>query len=166
MLIGLIADSHENMPFIRKAVNMFNQAKVDLVLHAGDLISPITAKEFEKLKAKFVAVFGNNDGEKFLWKKRVKGWGEIYEDKYETVLEGRRILLVHDPKNLEDTAKSGKYDIIIYGHTHKADEHVIGNTKVINPGECGGWLTGISTVGFLELPSATLKIENLGKVEV
>ena len=41
MIIGVIADTHENMPFIRKAVDYFNDKAVSLVLHAGDLISPI-----------------------------------------------------------------------------------------------------------------------------
>jgi uncharacterized protein len=166
MLIGLIADSHENMPFIKKAVGFFNKAKVDLVLHAGDLISPITAREFEKLKAKMIAVFGNNDGEKNLWPERIKGWGEIYRDKYETIIEGQKILLTHWIKDIDYTAKTEKYDIIIYGHTHKIDDRFIGNTRIINPGECGGWLTGTSSIGLLELPSKKLKLKTLGKIKL
>ena len=47
MKLGIISDSHENMPLIAKAVELFNHEEVDLVLHAGDFISPITAKEFK-----------------------------------------------------------------------------------------------------------------------
>ena len=40
-----MADSHENMPMIKRAVDLFNRECAGLVLHAGDIISPITAKE-------------------------------------------------------------------------------------------------------------------------
>ncbi|HNR26026.1 MAG TPA: metallophosphoesterase family protein, partial [Methanobacteriaceae archaeon] len=50
MLIGIMSDSHDHIEAIRMVVNFFNQKKVDLVLHAGDLISPFTASEFKQLK--------------------------------------------------------------------------------------------------------------------
>jgi uncharacterized protein len=162
MLIGLISDSHDNLPRIRKAVSLFNEHKVDLVLHAGDIVAPFTANEFEKLHAKFIAVFGNNDGEKKMWMERVKSFsGEVYDNRYSATLEGLRLLLIHDPINLNELAKSEKYDIIIYGHTHKPDKRLIGKTLALNPGECGGWVSGISTVGLLELPSKKFTLKKL-----
>ncbi|MCK4491079.1 MAG: metallophosphoesterase family protein, partial [Candidatus Altiarchaeales archaeon] len=59
-MIGLMSDSHHHMDAIRGAVEFFNSRGVDLVLHAGDLISPFTAGEFGKLGCRFVAVYGNN----------------------------------------------------------------------------------------------------------
>jgi len=38
MLIGIMADSHDNLPKVRQAVEFFNQKKVALVLHAGDFM--------------------------------------------------------------------------------------------------------------------------------
>lgn len=152
MLIGLISDTHENMPLIAKAVACFNEAGVDLVLHAGDLISPITAKEFRNLKARMVAVFGNNDGEHMLWRERISGWGEVWDGDYETVLDGCRVLMMHAPRHLEELAASQAYGVIVYGHTHQSDRRMVGTTLIVNPGECGGWLTGTSTVALLELP--------------
>ena len=58
MKIGIISDTHDNMPKIAAAARVFNEEKVDLVLHAGDIISPITANEFSALKAPFIGVFG------------------------------------------------------------------------------------------------------------
>ena len=52
MKLGIMADTHENMPMVAKAIDLFNTEKVDLVLHAGDFISPITAKEFKHLNVK------------------------------------------------------------------------------------------------------------------
>ena len=61
IIIGVMADSHDNLESIEKAVKVFNQEQVDLVLHAGDLISPFTAQIFQNLESQFLAVFGNND---------------------------------------------------------------------------------------------------------
>jgi len=38
---------------------------------------------------------------------------------------------------------------------------MMGKTLVVNPGECGGWLTGNSTVGLLSLPGKTCEIVTL-----
>ncbi|MEW6096281.1 MAG: metallophosphoesterase [bacterium] len=161
MKIGVIADSHENMPMIAKAVECFNNRQVDLVLHAGDIISPITSKEFKKLNTKLIAVFGNNDGEKSLLIKKFNELGmEIYPAPYELTIEEKRILLYHIPDFLDDLIKSGSYDVIIYGHTHTVDVRK-GKTLVINPGECGGWLYNKCTVGILNLPQCEVEIVNL-----
>jgi len=45
---------------------------------------------------------------------------------------------------------SGEYDLIVYGRTHQVDIRQ-GRPLVVNPGECGGWLTGRSTVATVDL---------------
>lgn len=160
MKLGIIADSHENMPLIAKAVELFNRQEMDLVLHAGDFTSAITAKEFKKLKAKLIGVFGNNDGDKLLLQKRFQGIGELYDDYHELEIEGRKIVLMHQPKFLKALIISGKYDLIIYGHTHKVDIRE-GQPLVVNPGECGGWLTGRRTVAIVDLETMKVEIYDL-----
>lgn len=149
MKIGIISDTHENMPKIRKAVEIFNREEVGVVLHAGDIISPITATEFSRLKAPFIGVFGNNDGDKLFLTERYKNFGEIHSKRYEGKFDGRRLLLIHEPDMLEALSRSGVYDIIIYGHTHRPEINRQGDTLVINPGEAGGWITGRATAAIL-----------------
>ena len=79
MKIGIISDTHDNLPQIRKAVKVFNREKVDLVFHAGDFVSPFTALEFKNLNSPLYGVFGNNDGDKLYLKEIFKGIGEIYQ---------------------------------------------------------------------------------------
>ena len=64
MKIGIISDSHDHRENIKKTVKCLNDENVDMVLHGGDIVSPFTIREFEKLKSDMTAVFGNNDGEK------------------------------------------------------------------------------------------------------
>lgn len=149
MLLGIMSDSHDNMNAIRKAVDFFNKKNVRIVLHAGDYVSPFTAKEFSKLKMKLVGVFGNNDGDKPYLLERFRSIGELHQDPFEIELDGKKIVLMHQPKFIGELLKSKNYDIVIYGHTHKIDIRK-NSALVINPGECGGWLTERSTVVILD----------------
>lgn len=149
MKLGIISDTHDNMPKIASAVSLFNDEAVDLVLHAGDLISPITADEFKALQAPFLGVFGNNDGEKLYLTTRFEHIGKIYPDYHEFEFEGRRGVIMHEPKFIDALVKSEYYDLIIYGHTHEIDIRE-GRTLVVNPGEACGWISGRSTVVIVD----------------
>ncbi len=155
MLIGIISDTHENMDAIEKAVEFFNSKKVDLVIHAGDIISPITFAHFSKLNCKIYLVFGNNDGEKKMLKEKYSQIGLIQEPPLEFELNEDtktiKFIVFHaPPQNLEQLALLNKYNYIIYGHTHKKDYRKIGNTTIINPGEAGGWLFNNKSIVLLD----------------
>jgi len=40
MLIGILSDSHDNFPGLMEAVEIFKRRKVEMILHAGDVIAP------------------------------------------------------------------------------------------------------------------------------
>jgi putative phosphoesterase len=149
-MIGIMSDSHDNIPALRKAVETFNTSDVDLVIHAGDLISPFTAQEFKNLDAEMVAVFGNNDGEREGLK---KAYAEIciIEDFKEISVEGWKFSIIHgtNPQIVDALAKCGKYDVLVRGHTHELE--IKGNeTLTINPGEVCGYVTGKQTVVLVD----------------
>ena len=154
MKLGVISDTHDNLAAISAAVEVFNREGIDLLVHAGDFVSPFTSKPFQHLKAKFVGIFGNNDGDKLLLKRyyRENGVGELYEDPYEFECASWRIIVTHKPELVQPLAASGLYDLVIYGHTHRAViDAQAEQTWIINPGECCGYLTGRKTVAFLDL---------------
>jgi len=144
MKIGIMSDSHDNVPKIKKAVSLFNEQPVNLVIHAGDLVSPFSAKELKKLDARLVAVFGNNDGER-LGLLRILG-DKIHLAPHEIKVADKKVLIAHEPYALAALQQSTYYDAIIYGHTHEIDVQTTSKPIVINPGECGGWLNGKCTV--------------------
>jgi uncharacterized protein len=149
-MIGIMSDSHDHLESIRAAVEVFNQAKVDLVVHAGDLIAPFTSKEFDKLQAPLEAIFGNNDGER-------RGLRAAYaelctlEDFKELEIGERKIAVIHGTNEsmVDALRESGKYDLVVRGHTHRM-EVVKGQTMVINPGETCGYVSGVKTVMLLD----------------
>jgi len=149
MLIGIMSDSHDNLVNIKKAVALFNDKKVGLVIHCGDFVSPFIAQEFEKLDMKLVGVFGNNDGDKPYLLERFAKIGELHQDPFEINIAGRKIVIMHQPKFIDELIACNRYDVVIYGHTHKIDIRK-DKSLAINPGETGGWLTGKSSVVILD----------------
>ncbi|HUV79341.1 MAG TPA: metallophosphoesterase [Candidatus Bathyarchaeia archaeon] len=173
MKLGIIADTHDNLIAISKAVDIFNDESIELLIHAGDFVAPFTARSFKKLKAPLVGVFGNNDGDKLLLKELYKenGIGELHEDPYEFELAAKKIIITHKPLIVKPLAASGIYDAVVYGHTHKAVIERYSNrndgeereekTVVINPGECCGYITGRKTVAILDLEKEEAKMLEL-----
>jgi putative phosphoesterase len=155
MKVGILADSHDNLAALGKAVSVFNDAEVSLVCHAGDLISPFVSRQLKNLTMDFIAVYGNNDGERF-------GLSQVFPDQIHRAphllsSHHKKILLLHEPDQLDALKASGQYDCIIYGHTHEIDIQT-GRTLVINPGECGGWVNGKRTVAIWDMESGKVVV--------
>lgn len=150
-LIGIIADTHDNRPHIRKATRHLIDHDVGLVIHAGDFIAPFTAKDFDGLTCPFVGVFGNNDGERLGLANMYAELGPLHPVSTELEHAGRKIYVRHEPDAIEAIAASGHYDLVIYGHTHQIDIRQTGSTWIVNPGECCGWTTDRSTLVIFDL---------------
>jgi len=155
MKIGIISDSHDHHANVLKAVEIFKNEQVQYILHAGDIVSPFTAKAFGEVKnARFIAVFGNNDGEKPVLKSTIESFGgEIHRDPYRGKIAGKKIFMTHKPGILDEVIAGGKYDLIVYGHTHFRDIRTVGETLIINPGESTDWLSGKGRLVILETDS-------------
>jgi len=160
MLIGIMADSHDNLPKVRQAVEIFNRKKVGLVLHAGDFIAPFVVRELKNLSCPLIGVFGNNDGERKGLREKIGEIGEVHLPPFSCEQGRKRILLLHDPKNLK-SVQTNQYDLIVYGHTHQPEIKREGRTLLINPGECGGWLTGHCTIGLVDLDKMEAEVITL-----
>jgi putative phosphoesterase len=153
-MIGLMSDSHDNLIAINKAISLFNQVDCSLVIHAGDIIAPFAARELRKLKCPVKAVFGNCDGEKEGLIKVFKDLGEIKPAPFVLTHDNRRLVVSHFP--LEDPPEEA--EVMVFGHTHRAQVSQEGNCLVINPGESGGWVRGVSTVVLLDAEQLTADI--------
>jgi len=168
MLVGVMSDSHDNMFNVEVAFKIFQDHGVDAVIHLGDIISPFIVKKIARLAwndLMVYAVFGNNDGDKVLLNKLFSenNWS-IAEGPRLFEFNGRRILALHGYNGIEYTKKivysiasSTKIDLILYGHTHERDYHIINNTIIVNPGETYGYLTGNPSIAIIDLEK--LKVE-------
>jgi putative phosphoesterase len=158
--VAVIADSHDNLRMIRRAVVVINEWGADLVVHCGDYIAPFTAEPFRKLDAPLRGVFGNNDGDRAALKKAYADIGDINTDPHRFTFEGLSILITHKPRVAREAAAGAGYDLIAFGHDHHVRvEH--GESLVICPGELGGWVTGRATLALVEVKIGTVDITYL-----
>lgn len=165
MLIGVISDSHDNLPQIEKAVEYLNQAKVGLVLHAGDYCSPFVLAKLKALNCKLIGVFGNNDGDHELLKKRFSETTNCtIHDRFASVdVNCYRIALLHGDETelLFALIGSQYFNAIIHGHSHNKGIENRGKTLLINPGELCGYLTGKATIVILDTEKNQAQIVEL-----
>ncbi|MBN1375845.1 MAG: metallophosphoesterase family protein [Dehalococcoidia bacterium] len=129
MKIGVISDTHARF-FSELPRNLVKAlSAVDLIIHAGDVISLDVIHGLETL-APVKAVCGNMDYPEV---RAVLPEREIFE------AAGRKIGITHgrgSPPILEVNAPrlfSG-VDVTIFGHTHIAFNKVIGGVLLFNPG--------------------------------
>ena len=151
--VGVISDTH-CPEFLDRLPDQVATAfgGVQLILHAGDVTAQTTLDELGRI-APVEAVRGDHD----------RALAELPEVR-EVTVEGRRIVMVHgqrsrwieEPNTLLWTLSLGFFpanpdlprslrrrfpdaDVIVYGHTHRADARVIDGVLVFNPGAVHQW---------------------------
>ena len=154
MLIGLMADTHDNLPMVDKAIRKLNELNVELVLHAGDYVSPFVIPRFKELRPKLMGVFGNNDGDHDLLKARFSENEklELRGTFAELAVDNMKIALLHgsDKELLKSLIDGESLDVVVHGHTHNAEVYRKGQTLIVNPGEVCGYLSGKTTIAILD----------------
>ena len=164
MMIGIMSDTHDNLPMIKKAIETLNNRNVALVLHAGDIVSPFVPRLFADLKAPMIITLGNGDAEREALRKRFSDVGKNVKGLFSEIEVGRiRLALTHGDERelLLSLIKSQYYHVVVHGHTHEANTYVSGNTLVINPGEICGYLSGYSTMALLDAETRITKVIQL-----
>lgn len=148
MKILIVSDSHDNNGKLQGAISAGNNAGCDVMLHAGDFVSPPTLDNPGSFNGKVYLVWGNNEGEKVGFVNKIAQMEnvEMTGDVMEKEFGGLKFYMNHYPDIVENAALTGKYDVCIYGHTHVYNEEVVSNgTILLNPGEVHGNKTGVST---------------------
>jgi putative phosphoesterase len=164
MIVGIVSDTHDNLPKIRAAVSALKEKNVEVVLHAGDVNSAFAAREFASLGCRFVATFGNNDGDRLLLYKTITGFGgEVIYPRVHLRLGDKQLALFHgeDTSLVESVASSELYDYVVVGHTHEVVQRRVGKTLLLNPGECCAYLTGKSTLMILDTIKDAVSLQEL-----
>jgi len=148
---------------INKAIAFFNKENAELVLHAGDFISPFSAERFTGLHCPVVGVFGNNDGDHRNLTARFESFGaKVSEILAQVKVNGKKIAVLHGDREelLQTVIQSKVFDLVVSGHTHAFEVKKVGDTIVVNPGECCGYLSGNCTVGVFYTESReTLRVD-------
>jgi putative phosphoesterase len=139
MKLGIISDTHDDINSVKSAIKIFNSNNVAYVFHAGDYVFPGIVLEFGNLNddIKFIGILGNNDGESIGLVNSFRSISaDLPLDFGEYKVDNLLIGIYHGTNtNLTNSLILGnRYDIFIYGHTHKKDTRKIGKTQLFNPG--------------------------------
>jgi putative phosphoesterase len=126
MKLGLISDTHG---FLDPRLTRIFKG-VDHILHAGDIGPDFIIAQLEAI-APVTAVLGNNDESPCFPLTQIKQLGAV------------KFLIHHivSPRELASELKARiqkeKPDVVMFGHTHKPFDQVIGGMRFINPGYAG-----------------------------
>lgn len=129
MRLGILADTHGTLrPGVLEVF-----AKVDRILHAGDVGDPAILTALEAL-APVTAVFGNVDGS--VLRRRLPRVAEVTVDGFRFVVTHGDQFGSPEPAELKETFLDA--DVIVFGHTHQALIHDFADFSLaLNPG-CAG----------------------------
>jgi uncharacterized protein len=123
MRVGIISDTHG---LLRREAEKALQG-VQLIVHAGDVGPPEILGKL-KLIAPVFAVRGNVDTEP--WARELP---------VTTVVEagGATFYVLHNLRELDLRPEAAKFDFVVSGHTHQAEQSVRNGVTYLNPGSAG-----------------------------
>ncbi|WP_254840701.1 metallophosphoesterase [Natronomonas marina] len=138
MKLGVISDTHDNVPAVQAAMDRFASANVEAVVHCGDFISPPVVPHLDLDGVPVHAVRGNNDGER---EGLIDAFGSLDGGRLhgrfaELEFGGLEFAVLHGEQRpvIEALAASGEYDYVLHGHWHVRERREVGETTVVNPG--------------------------------
>ncbi len=166
MNVGLISDTHDNVPATEAAMDRFENEGVEAVVHCGDFIAPPLVPHLDREGIAVHAVRGNNDGERegLLDAFEALEDGTLHGRFAELTLDGRRFAVLHGEQKpvIEALAASGEYDYVVHGHWHVREERHVGDTIVLNPGAHFPTVPGENrTVAVVDTDSDTVEFHGI-----
>ena len=155
MKILVISDSH-NVILDSMIEAVKKEGPFDLLIHCGDKYDD-AGRFAQKLNMrKVLKVPGNCDYNYNILGTKANIMQEI---------EGRKFLITHghthhvktDLTKIRAYAKTNKADVVVYGHTHKAQNQMIDNILFFNPGSTIFPKDGKASFGIIEITQGVLK---------
>jgi uncharacterized protein len=157
MKAGILSDTHDDEAAVSDALAFFAREGVDLVIHLGDVCRPSLIERICGNGRPVVGVFGNNDTRREeldpAAARAFRPGPQVLE------VGGRRILMAHAFDELVgEIGEGGKFDLILFGHTHRPLTMRVGRALVLNPGEACGLVSGRRTCAVVDLDAMTSRI--------
>ncbi len=154
MKIGIVSDTHRNKAYLSDVVEwLIKRHKISTLFHLGDDYSDVM--DLTERYIEVVQVPGIYDRE--------------YQDKTSpaTVVEtiqGLDILLVHALEKDLSPEDARKADIILYGHTHRAEIKLVDGLLYMNPGHLKGAMdkNAAPSFGLLDIQDKNVNVKIIG----
>lgn len=157
MKVGILSDSHDHRGAAEGALLLFRAEGVGMVLHLGDVCSPDVLAGYGDPAIPFLGVFGNNDSDRDGLQEATGG--AFRQGPHIETVDGRKILLAHSYDQLRgELSGQGRFDLVLFGHTHRPLTMRVGKALVVNPGEACGLMRGKSTCAIVDLATMEPRI--------
>ena len=159
MEIGIFSDVHDNLSNLDRVLDTFSRRSIDTLIFCGDFCSPIPARVIGGYDGDVHCVFGNGDGDRFAisrWTAENAPRMRLHGEHAELRIDGSRIAVTHYPLYGQALARTGDYQAVFSGHTHKRHEERFGECLWLNPGE---------VLGFMGAPTCAVYDTTIEKAE-
>jgi putative phosphoesterase len=155
--VGILSDSHDHRDAAECALLLFRAEGVGMIFHLGDVCSPIVLAGYRDPSIPLCGVFGNNDEDRAGLQEATGG--AFREGPHIETVDGRKILLAHSYAQLQaELTGQGRFDLVLFGHTHRPLTMHVGTALVLNPGESCGLLRGKNTCAIVDLATMEPRI--------
>lgn len=139
----IVSDIHGSLPALERVLDFFHEKKCDMMILLGDILNygprnglpdglnPMEiANKLNSMSEKIMAIRGNCDSEV----DQMLLDFPILSDYLLLCDEGKKIFLTHGHIYNENNLPKGKFDLIVYGHTHLWKAEKINDTLICNTG--------------------------------
>ncbi|MDD3498349.1 MAG: metallophosphoesterase family protein [Candidatus Moranbacteria bacterium] len=156
MRVIIISDVHNNTTNLKKVLDHCADKKIKEMICCGDLASQETLDFLcDNFSGEIYYTFGNMESGQILGNvhgRRTASPGtsdaryknvKIFKDYGEANFDDKKVAFVHYPDKARELCKSGEYEFVFHGHTHKpwvapvktsADQGLIRKCTLLNPG--------------------------------
>jgi putative phosphoesterase len=124
MRIGVLSDTHG----LLRPETVAALARVDLLIHAGDVGDAATLAAIHALGKPTHVVRGNVDR---------GAWARELPETVVIEAAGHSLYVLHDRAQLDLDPRAAGFAAVIYGHSHRPELRREGGVLYLNPGSCG-----------------------------
>ena len=138
-MLGVISNSHGRADAVAAAVEVFTASAVESVVHCGDVGGRHVLDVISRIGGSFV--WGDRDHDRTGLMRYGQNLGlRCMGIMGELEFAAKKIVIIHgdDKKLLHKLLEEQQYDYLLCGHALTPEDHVIGRTRVLNPGPLFG----------------------------
>ena len=134
MLLGIISDTHDHAKRTARAIKLFTEARVEAIVHCGDICEPGILALFADMPTYYV--MGNNDYDPELKAAEDQMPNLTYLGEGGIItLADRKLAVTHGHLNrVARELLSQDPDFLLSGHTHVRSHEMFQGVTCINPG--------------------------------
>ena len=123
MKVAIISDVHDNIPNLKKVLDYCSENEIEKIICCGDLASIETLEYLnDNFAGEIYFTLGNMDNDylqNYFFKNNEFKKTKIFKKEGEIEIDKKNIAFVHFPRIAKGLCRSGRYEFVFYGHTHK-----------------------------------------------